>query len=94
MAACQGSNVTCNGQAIRCHEASDCRTGDVCCADLRVSGAAMRVSTTCAAQCPSMTFQVCRSNTECPQGECIVQRCPMQASAVEACVLLPSCTRL
>ena len=67
---------------VTCNETADCNRGPnggelPCCATIHADGGYLgaRCSTS-ALTCPAPTLQLCRTNTECPGGECVVQSCP------------------
>ena len=77
----QDAAASCFNQKRRCDEAADCAPGERCWGTLVSSSA----TTICAATQPTGNyFQVCKSNTECRQKNCIVEFCAF-GGFVESC---------
>jgi hypothetical protein len=90
---CDMSNQNCVGTAYHCDETADCPAGNVCCLNF----AGLTNSTTCQTACMTGSPKMCRSDTECASGKCIVQSCLKPGAGnttVEACSLIPGCTAL
>jgi hypothetical protein len=65
---------TCTGATVTCMSASDCSSGDICCATLAggiaavFAGGTPNVTVDCAKACGMNGFQICAADTECPKG--------------------------
>jgi hypothetical protein len=95
--ACLPAGAKCpGGLPVACAEASDCPAGDICCLVVTtpsVTGVAISCQPSCSGGIFSL--QICRSDTECPNGQCIAQNCSLGGGSltVEACGLIPQvCT--
>jgi hypothetical protein len=87
---CDQIGATCTQSEVHCDEGADC-DGSVCCLAIAVSFATS-VKATCHATCPTGTYRLCRSNTECGAGQsCIPQTC-LGGGSTEACTTVPGCT--
>lgn len=87
---CDPAKATCTQSESHCDEALDC-DGGVCCMSITISFATT-VKSTCQATCPTGSYQLCRSNTECGAGKaCVVQTC-ISGNDTEACSTVPGCT--
>lgn len=87
-ATCQPKGATCNDPIVElgCDETGDCAAGEICCSSMSPSGAP---KVACAASCGTYGMQVCRSSSECTNGEpCVVQTC--QGNIVQTCGKLPA----
>ena len=81
---CTGSVETCPSRTglVTCNETPDCNRGPnggelPCCATIHPDGGYLSAScSTSALTCPAPTLQLCRTNSECASGECVVQSCP------------------
>jgi hypothetical protein len=87
-AGCQGPNQECSGGiSFTCDEAADCpNAGDICCISTTGgmaggAGATYKVSCTTPAKCTEA--QICRSDGECPAGNCQLWKCALVT--LEAC---------
>jgi hypothetical protein len=73
---CNDDSVSaCSGLFQQCDEAADCPAGGVCCT---VPGQAVRLSytTVCASRCLLPSYQVCRTDAECRNGQgCMARDC-------------------
>jgi hypothetical protein len=95
---CVAAGASCTGLPQTCDEASDCPGGEVCCLEA-TSPSVAGVSVKCETSCTGGLFsiQICRSDTECPGGQCIPQTCSLGGGSlsVEACGLIPEfCTMM
>jgi hypothetical protein len=60
--------------SVTCNETADCQIHNACCASPPgVDGGYL--SATCATSCPSPQVQLCRTNGECPNDKCYIERC-------------------
>jgi hypothetical protein len=88
---CVAASTACLNTVIACDEAADCTSG-VCC---QMPSALGPGAQTCMASCPALSYQVCRSNTECSgDAGCVPQTCPVGLAtyAIEQCGLQAGCT--
>jgi hypothetical protein len=58
---------------IQCNEKADCKSNQSCCASPPSSGGYLTAA--CALSCTGAQIQLCRTNDECPGGECVIQKC-------------------
>ena len=86
-----GADATCPELVLGCASAKDCDAGMVCC--VTIAGAA-----SCSGSCGGATpgIQLCESNAECPEGNCMAQKCLLGSSmiGVNACGVQGLCTPL
>jgi hypothetical protein len=83
--ACQAPSASCNpqlGGALRCVEAADCPSGEVCCGHV----SAATTTSTCESSCEASadagggTAPLCQTNAECPNHDCTWQDCKFNNS--------------
>jgi hypothetical protein len=84
---CQVGDAACNGTHVECEEKTDCKNGRICCLSLATEDNTTAV-TSCQAgpTCPTAAVasaQLCRSNAECPNGQCQFWICPLRV--LESC---------
>lgn len=75
----------CSGASVACDEKADCSGGAICCAGLGGRGASR-----CDDECGRLDTQLCRTNGECEDGVCYVNRC-IGGAVVQACEKLLGC---
>jgi|SRR5580658_5022673 hypothetical protein len=89
---CVTASTACLNSVVACEEAADCASG-VCCQTPSALGPGAQ---TCMTSCPALSYQVCRSNTECPgDAGCVPQSCPYGVGMmyeIEQCGLQTGCT--
>ena len=77
---------------VTCDETADCNvnpdgTPQACCATFRPDAGTM--ASQCDPSCAAATVQLCRTNGECPDKKCVVQKCP-DGQTYEMCGLSTS----
>jgi len=89
---CQPADTAlCPGNIVQCEETADCpKEDDICCLDVTAASPASSITScqtgpTCPATSQLAYAQICRSDTECASGTCVIYSCLGGTITIEAC---------